>query len=32
MRKLNIHNVAGLTKFAISKGLIFLRDENTSKR
>jgi len=26
MRKLNIHSVAGLTKFAISKGLIVLRD------
>ena len=29
MRKLNIHNVAGLTKFAISKGLIVLREQNT---
>src|SRR5205823_11767295 len=27
MRKLNIHNVAGLTKFAITKGLITLRSE-----
>jgi two-component system nitrate/nitrite response regulator NarL len=27
MRKLNIHSVAGLTKFAISKGLITLRGE-----
>ncbi len=26
MRKLNIHSVAGLTKFAISKGLIILRE------
>jgi two-component system nitrate/nitrite response regulator NarL len=26
MRKLNIHSVAGLTKFAISKGLISLRE------
>jgi two-component system nitrate/nitrite response regulator NarL len=31
MRKLNIHSVAGLTKFAISKGLIILREENTGK-
>jgi DNA-binding NarL/FixJ family response regulator len=29
MRKLNIHNVAGLTRFAIAKGLIVLPDENT---
>ncbi len=29
MRKLNIHSVAGLTKFAISKGLIILPEENT---
>lgn len=27
MNKLNIHNVAGLTKFAIAKGLISLREE-----
>ncbi len=27
MRKLNIHSVAGLTKFAIAKGLIPLREE-----
>jgi DNA-binding NarL/FixJ family response regulator len=27
MRKLNIHSVAGLTRFAITKGLITLRDE-----
>ena len=27
MRKLDIHSVAGLTRFAISKGLITLRDE-----
>jgi len=27
MRKLNIHSVAGLTKYAISKGLIILRDD-----
>jgi len=26
MRKLNIHSVAGLTKFSISKGLIILRE------
>src|SRR5205085_6991846 len=31
MRKLNIHSVAGLTKFAISKGLITLREEATGK-
>ncbi len=31
MRKLNIHSVAGLTKFAISKGLISLREENNGK-
>jgi len=31
MRKLNIHSVAGLTKFAVSKGLIILREENTGK-
>jgi two-component system, NarL family, nitrate/nitrite response regulator NarL len=28
MRKLNIHSVAGLTRFAIAKGLITLRDES----
>jgi len=27
MRKLNIHSVAGLTKFAIAKGLISLRED-----
>jgi two-component system nitrate/nitrite response regulator NarL len=27
MRKLNIHSVAGLTRFAIAKGLISLRDD-----
>ncbi len=27
MRKLNIHSVAGLTKYAISKGLVALREE-----
>ena len=27
MRKLNIHSVAGLTRFALAKGLITLRDE-----
>ena len=27
MRKLNIHSVAGLTKFAISKGMISIRGE-----
>jgi two-component system nitrate/nitrite response regulator NarL len=27
MRKLNIHSVAGLTRYAISKGLIMLREE-----
>ncbi len=32
MRKLNIHSVAGLTKFAISKGLISLREEHNSRR
>ena len=32
MRKLNIHSVAGLTKFAISKGLITLREEATGKQ
>ena len=31
MRKLYIHSVAGLTKFAVSKGLIILREENTAK-
>jgi len=31
MRKLNIHSVAGLTKFAIAKGLITLREEATGK-
>jgi two-component system nitrate/nitrite response regulator NarL len=31
MRKLNIHSVAGLTRFAISKGLITLRDELPKK-
>ena len=31
MRKLNIHSVAGLTKFAISKGLIVLREVNAGK-
>ena len=31
MRKLNIHSVAGLTKFAIAKGLITLREENIGK-
>ena len=31
MRKLNIHSVAGLTKFAISKGLITLREEAHGK-
>src|SRR4030095_11077919 len=31
MRKLDIHSVAGLTKFAISKGLISLRGEINSK-
>ncbi len=30
MRKLNIHSVAGLTKFAIAKGLITLREEHNS--
>jgi len=29
MDKLNIHSVAGLTKFSISKGLIILPEENT---
>ena len=32
MRKLNIHSVAGLTKFAISKGLISLREEHNGRR
>jgi two-component system, NarL family, nitrate/nitrite response regulator NarL len=32
MRKLNIHSVAGLTKFAISKGLISLREETNGQR
>ena len=27
MRKLDIHSVAGLTKFAISKSFIILREE-----
>jgi hypothetical protein len=27
MRKLNIHSVAGLTRFAITKGLVTLRRE-----
>jgi len=27
MRKLNIHSVAGLTRYAITKGLITLREE-----
>ena len=27
MRKLGIHSIAGLTRFAIAKGLITLRDE-----
>jgi DNA-binding NarL/FixJ family response regulator len=27
MRKLGIHNVAGLTRFALAKGLVTLRDE-----
>jgi two-component system nitrate/nitrite response regulator NarL len=31
MRKLDIHSVAGLTKFAISKGLITLREEMNGK-
>ena len=31
MRKLNIHSVAGLTKFAIAKGLITLREEHNGK-
>jgi two-component system nitrate/nitrite response regulator NarL len=31
MEKLDIHSVAGLTKFAISKGLISLREENNGK-
>jgi len=31
MRKLDIHSVAGLTKFAISKGLITLRGEMNGK-
>ena len=32
MRKLNIHSVAGLTKFAIAKGLVTLREETNGKR
>jgi len=32
MRKLNIHSIAGLTKFAISKGLITLREEANGKQ
>ena len=32
MRKLNIHSVAGLTRFAITKGLITLREETNGKR
>jgi len=32
MRKLNIHSVAGLTKFAISNGLITLREEANGRR
>jgi DNA-binding NarL/FixJ family response regulator len=31
MAKLNIRSIAGLTKFAISKGLIILREENNGK-
>ncbi len=31
MRKLNIHNVAGLTKFAITKGMITLRGEASAR-
>jgi two-component system nitrate/nitrite response regulator NarL len=31
MRKLDIHSVAGLTKFAISKGLVTLREEPNGK-
>jgi two-component system, NarL family, nitrate/nitrite response regulator NarL len=31
MRKLNIHSVAGLTKFAIANGLISLREETNGK-
>jgi hypothetical protein len=27
MRKLNIHSVAGLTRYAIAKGLVLLREE-----
>lgn len=30
MRKLNIHSVAGLTRFAISEGLVFLRQGSPS--
>jgi len=30
MRKLHIHSVAGLTKYAISKGLVTLRDDRPS--
>src|SRR5439155_18074896 len=32
MRKLNIHSVAGLTRFAITKGLITLREETGKRR
>jgi|ERR1044071_926048 DNA-binding NarL/FixJ family response regulator len=32
MRKLNIHSIASLTRFAISKGLTVLREEYTAKR
>jgi hypothetical protein len=31
MSKLNIHSAAGLIKFAISKGLILLHEENNGK-
>jgi len=31
MEKLNIHSVAGLTKLAISKGLIILREESNGQ-
>jgi two-component system, NarL family, nitrate/nitrite response regulator NarL len=31
MKKLNIRNAAGMTKFAISEGLITLREENNGK-
>jgi len=27
MRKLSIHSIAGLTRFALAKGLVTLRDE-----